>query len=696
MVTYITGYSLVEHIKKSLSKKQSAEFFVKEYTEILEMIATGKPASEIYNAIALLYESKYPGMRCSLLQLKDNILIHGGAPSLPQEYCDAVNGLKNGPSVGSCGTSTYLGEPVYVGDIDSDPKWEKIKHFALPHGMRCCWSQPIKNTHGKTLGAFGMYYNYTGLPNKEEKADLESAATLSGIIMEREAQKDALRVSENKYAILVENLPQRFFLKDKKSRYISCSHNFADDLGTTIEDIVGKNDFDFFPKKLAKNYQKDDKRILQTGQSEEIEETIIIDGEERAVNTVKAPARDEEGKITGIIGIFWDVTEQKILEANFIQAQKMDAIGTLVGGVAHEFNNALAGITGRLYLAELHNKNNPEVSKNLEIISSLCNRSVEMIQQLLSFSRKSSVAMKTLDLNVAIEDSLKMHKFSIPDNVKLDVQFHSYELPIKGDLNQLQQIFINILHNARDALIDEIDPHINIRLTPFVASKEFNKRHGNIKHKTFAHLMIEDNGCGIAKSDLKHIFEPFFTTKDIGKGTGLGLAMLYGAVKTHEGIVDVESEANKGTKFSIYFPLSEQAKNNNDNNEGKKEVLQGNGETILFVDDKLAIREMGKEILSSLGYSTLLAADGNEAIKAYKSNQDIISLVIMDVVMPEMGGVEAASLILEQNKDVKIIFSTGYDKKEMLDAEKIEYFPLISKPYHINELSQLIRDTLAG
>jgi len=430
------------HIEKSKTSQQSAELFVKEYTEILEMIATGKPASEIYDAIALLYESKHRGMRCSLLQLKGNILVHGGAPSLPKEYCDAVNGLKNGPSVGSCGTSTYFGKPVYVEDIDSDPKWEKIKHVALPHGMRCCWSQPIKNTNGKTLGAFGMYYNHTGLPNEEEKSDLESASTLAGIIMEREYQKVALKDSEYKYSTLIENLPQRFFLKDNNSVFISCSKNMVEDHGTTLEEIVGKDDFFYFSKEVAELYQESDRRIMQTGQTEELEQNLTIDGEERIIHTVKAPARDENGDIKGVLGIYWDITEQKELEANFIQAQKMDAIGTLVGGVAHEFNNALAGITGRLYLAELHNKNNPEVSKNLEIISTLCNRSVEMIQQLLSFSRKSSVAMKTLDLNIAINDSLKMHKFSIPDNVKLDVHFHSDELPIKGDLNQLNKFLL--------------------------------------------------------------------------------------------------------------------------------------------------------------------------------------------------------------------------------------------------------------
>lgn len=168
-----------------LSERKIAETFNKDHTKILEMIAKGRPASKIYEAIALMYESRHPGMRCSMLELHANKLMHGGAPSLPKAYCKAVNGLENGPDVGSCGTSTYTGKRVLVENIETDPKWEKIKHLALPHGMRCCWSEPIKNSAGKVLGAFGMYYNHTGLPNEEELADLESAARLTGIIMER-------------------------------------------------------------------------------------------------------------------------------------------------------------------------------------------------------------------------------------------------------------------------------------------------------------------------------------------------------------------------------------------------------------------------------------------------------------------------------------------------------------------------------
>ncbi len=175
---------------RDISELKRTEEFIKNTNEILEMIATGKSASEVYDEIALMFEKRHPGMRCSLLELEDGKLLHGGAPSMPQEYCDAVHGLEIGPEIGSCGTSTYTGKRVLVENIETDSKWKSIKAAALPHGMRCCWSEPIKNSSGKVLGAFGMYYDYPALPNKEESEDLSSAARLASIVMERDqAQK---------------------------------------------------------------------------------------------------------------------------------------------------------------------------------------------------------------------------------------------------------------------------------------------------------------------------------------------------------------------------------------------------------------------------------------------------------------------------------------------------------------------------
>ena len=242
-----------------ITDRKKAELFAENNSKILEMIAIGRPAPDIYDAIALMYEARHPGMRCSMLVLDGNKLMHGGAPSLPKEYCDAVNGLENGPNIGSCGTSTYTGKRVLVENIETDVKWADIKHVALPHGMRSCWSEPIKNSSGKVLGAFGMYYNHPALPNEEESNDLNSAARLAGIIMERE--QDQKRIRQLAYTDELTGLASRahFYLNleeliktsDRHDRRFGLLYIDLDDF-KDVNDSLGHDVGDQLLKEIAK------------------------------------------------------------------------------------------------------------------------------------------------------------------------------------------------------------------------------------------------------------------------------------------------------------------------------------------------------------------------------------------------------------------------------------------------------------
>jgi diguanylate cyclase (GGDEF)-like protein/PAS domain S-box-containing protein len=297
-----------------ITERKKTEAYDDKNTEILEMVAIGRAAADIYDAIALMYEDRHPGMRCSMLELHGNKLLHGGAPSLPKEYCEAVHGLENGPNVGSCGTSTYTGKRVLVENIETDPKWKKIKHVALPHGMRCCWSEPIMNSSGNVLGAFGMYYNHCALPNDEESNDLKSAARLAGIVMERDqAQK---RIRTLAYTDELTGLASRAHFYQHLEELLKTSGRYNHRFGLLyidLDDFKGINDSlghdagDLLLKTIAKRLQSTCREIDFVARlsgdefcvlAEEIEDNYAANFAQRCLDAISQPIELSARKLT--------------------------------------------------------------------------------------------------------------------------------------------------------------------------------------------------------------------------------------------------------------------------------------------------------------------------------------------------------------------------------------------------------------
>jgi diguanylate cyclase (GGDEF)-like protein/hemerythrin-like metal-binding protein/PAS domain S-box-containing protein len=322
------------HVDITQAKK--TKLFDDQKAKILNMIATGAIASKVYDEIALMYEARHPGMRCSLLELKDGYLIHGGAPSMPQEYCDAVHGLKNGPSVGSCGTSTYFGTRVIVEDIDTDPKWSKIKHVALPHGMRSCWSEPIINSSGAVLGAFGMYYDYPGTPNDEESEDLTSAARLASIVMERDQTTKRIRIqqTENELKIHAKYLQSIIDGVDDPIMVINDDYTI-EIMNETLKQSLSK--LDIADPKHPKCYEVSHHRstpcdgiehpcplrdVLETAQhTTVIHNHDTLDGDNRYIELSASPLFDKDNKCVGIIESARDITKHLMVQ-NELKEQK--------------------------------------------------------------------------------------------------------------------------------------------------------------------------------------------------------------------------------------------------------------------------------------------------------------------------------------------------------------------------------------
>jgi len=406
-----------------------------------------------------------------------------------------------------------------------------------------------------------------------------------------------------------------------------------------------------------------------------------------------SPIRNDEGKITHYIGVQKNLEQFEALEAQLRQAQKMEAVGTLVGGIAHDFNNTLAGITGNLYLAKKAAGSLPDVMKRLDVIETLSFSAASTIQQLLAFSRKGRVEMQPLSIEPFLKETIKLQQVSLPENIVLLAEVNGSGMRVKGDINQLQQVLMNLINNAIDALQACENPTIHVRLDHFHADRNFAAQYDGFNEGEYACIAVTDNGQGIKPEHIEHVFEPFFTTKEQGKGTGLGLAMVYGTVKTHGGVVEVKSSP-AGTTIQLYLPLITTAEVVGASGLSDA-IMHGQGETILLVDDNEMVLETGRDVLEGLGYAVLTATDGLSAIEVYQTHRDKIDLLILDVVMPGLGGVEALQAIRDINPDVKAMFATGYDKLRTLGETVNEAGEkVISKPFAVGTLSQSIREVL--
>ncbi|RLL55592.1 PAS domain-containing sensor histidine kinase [Mariprofundus sp. EBB-1] len=389
-----------------------------------------------------------------------------------------------------------------------------------------------------------------------------------------------------------------------------------------------------------------------------------------------------------------DMSEYETLEAQFQQAQKMDAIGTLVGGISHDFNNMLAGLLMHLYLAK-RNITNPE--KSLDSINKaekLGYQASEIIKDLLIFSRNDDSEMQSLVFNKVLSDSIGLLKISIPEQIQLKLNICTQNISIMGDITQLQQVLMNLLNNARDALKSRPAGQIEVSLEHFIINQAFADQHPGIHEDAMLKLSISDNGCGIPNTTINKVFDPFFTTKDAGHGTGLGLSMAYGCIHKHQGIIEVESQVDIGTTFHIYLPLiKDQFAEEDEASQG--ESYQGHGELILVADDNKVIQKLIVEALKALNYQTLQAADGNEALRLFKAHQSDIKLAILDMVMPCMSGQEAARRMRISAPKLPFIFSTGHDPEDAKhEVSDFDYSSLYQKPFKLTQLSQEIQRLL--
>ncbi|MBW2172751.1 MAG: PAS domain S-box protein [Deltaproteobacteria bacterium] len=517
-----------------------------------------------------------------------------------------------------------------------------------------------------------------------DKGCIEGVAT--DITDEKRAVEAVVEAKED-WENTFDAITDMVMLLDDKHQIIRVNRAAAEGLGTNKESLVGKQCYEAVH---GQNHPTRGCPLVRTMKTLGPHTTELT--EPRLGGTFicsTSPILNRAGELTGYTHSLKDITEPKRLEAQLQHAQRMEAIGTLAGGIAHDFNNVLMGIQGNTSLVSLHTDPDHPHFGHLKAIEDMVQRGAELTRQLLGFARGGKYEVKPSDLNEIVEKSSEMFGRTKKE-VKVHTKHQKDIWPVEVDQAQIEQVLLNLYVNAWQAMPDGGDLYVE---TKNVALDDSYAMPFGVGPGNYVKISVTDTGVGMDKETQQRVFDPFFTTKEIGRGTGLGLSSAYGIIRNHGGIINVYSEKGKGTTFSTYLPASEKEIPVTEK-ELSDEVLRGT-ETILFADDEEGILEVGKQWLKEMGYEVMLAASGKEAVETYEEHKDEIDLVILDMIMPEMGGGEAYDRIKEANPQVKALLSSGYS----IDGQANEILErgcngFIQKPFDMKTLSLEIREIL--
>jgi two-component system NtrC family sensor kinase len=500
-------------------------------------------------------------------------------------------------------------------------------------------------------------------------------------------------------AAVVEQTDSIVVIFDHQGKISYLSPAFERITGYLVAEAQGQDVYEVFSPGLENDRNREELKLyLSRGkpwhgtlQSKKKDGTIFDE------ETVGFPIRDDQGRIIGYAAIKHDISAQKKLEQQLAQTGKMESIGQLAGGVAHDFNNILTVINGYAQIVLMKLEEGSKLWHDVREIEKAGDRAAGLTRQLLAFSRKQVIMPKALRVNDEIAEMEKMFRRLIGEDIELEILL-AENLPfIYADLSQLQQILLNLVINARDALGEKMsgsEKRITVSTSRTYLDDGYAARHVGSRPGWYVLLQVEDTGAGMSKEVLNHIFEPFFTTKGMGQGTGMGLATVYGIVKQNQGGVYTYSEPGLGTVFKIYWPIMAEKVTKVEDKESAEPVVEGN-EAILLVEDDAGIRKIISRQLSQAGYTVIEAENGGDALEQAGKHQGVIDLLFTDLIMPIMGGKELSEKIRDIYPDIPVLFGSGYtdDKlpKEVLLSAKGHF---INKPYNIRDVMARIRSLL--
>jgi PAS domain S-box-containing protein len=540
-----------------------------------------------------------------------------------------------------------------------------------------------------------------------EKMEVKILSSINEVLHEeiamRNRTEEALRESEKRnkelytearkaeelYRSLFRSSADAIVTYDLEGKIENINPSFTQLFGWTLEEMKGKQiPFNHeFRKETIETAIQD---LIDQGTPCDVFETKCRTKDRRLLLVSVSVSRhnDYKGESMGTLFILRDISEKKRVEAQMHYIERMEAIGTLAGGIAHDFNNLMMGMLGNISLSLYDIGPDDPNYKRLKTVERLIQSGSELTSKLLGYARKGKYELKLIDLNKIIKESSATFGRTRKEIVILkDLAEDLY--PVKADGSQIEQVLINLFINAADAMPRGGDLFLQ---TANVTHNEMKGSPYTPKHGKYIMIKVKDNGTGMDQETIERIFQPFFTTKDMGLGSGLGLASTYGIVKGHGGYIDVESEKGHGSVFSIFIPASEESIQKDPI---VSETIEEGDETILLVDDEEIIIDVGCQLLKKLGYTVFEARGGKEAIRVYQDNKDNIDMIILDMIMPDMGGSDVYDKIRTIDPNVKVLLSSGYS----IDGQATEILKrgcngFIQKPFNLKRLSKKIREVL--
>ena len=490
----------------------------------------------------------------------------------------------------------------------------------------------------------------------------------------------------------IESTAELISITDFRDRFVFVNKSFLEAYGYTREEVLGQNpmliDSPNNPPRLRQDLTGAAHKRTWSGELLNRRK----DGSEFSIYLDTSIVYGDQGNVLGLMGVARDLSERKKMQGQLQQAQKLESIGTLAGGVAHDFNNILSIILSYASLIEKQKGDSEKMTQASEMIKKTVYRGANIVRQILTFARKTDATFESLCLNDVVEELAKLLKQTFPETVIFSFGLDTCLPTITADRTQIQQAVLNLAVNARDAMPSGGTIAVKTGVVP---GATLQKRFTNACEESYVYVEVSDTGLGMDENVRHRIFEPFFTTKEKGKGTGLGLAVVYGVVESHHGFIDVQSAVEKGTTFSLFFPVRPSGIESLKTPPEEVKEIAGGDETILVVEDEEMLLEMLKSFLESKGYTVITASDGEEALELYKAQQGKIDLVLTDMGLPKISGLDIFRKMKRINPKVRVVIASGYLDPGMKAAMIVEGAKeFIQKPYAPEEILRKTRDAI--